>query len=192
MSAAFETGEPRSGPEIRLALERLHEMSQSYAASLAPSVFAQPQGEKWSPADHLRHLSKSSRALLPGLGMPKLALRLMFGGSRGSSRAFVEVRETYQAGLRAGATAGRFAPSAKPLPPDPAAWQAEVLSSFRNTASALHDALAPWPEKALDRYRLPHPLLGRLTVREMLFFTLYHNAHHMNLVAGRVDGSVSA
>ena len=38
----------------------------------------------------------------------------------------------------------------------------------------------------LDRYRLPHPLLGKLTVREMLFFTVYHNYHHVRSVADRL------
>ena len=44
-----------------------------------------------------------------------------------------------------------------------------------------------WSERALDRYRLPHPLLGRLTVREMLLFTLYHSVHHFSLVSTRVE-----
>ncbi len=42
-----------------------------------------------------------------------------------------------------------------------------------------------WSETSLDRYRLPHPLLGRLTVREMLFFTLGHGLHHARNVARR-------
>ena len=33
-------------------------------------------------------------------------------------------------------------------------------------------------EKDLDNYILPHPLLGKLTIREMLFFTIYHVQHH--------------
>jgi hypothetical protein len=32
---------------------------------------------------------------------------------------------------------------------------------------------------------MPHPLLGKLTVREMLLFTLYHNLHHVQNVARR-------
>ena len=36
-----------------------------------------------------------------------------------------------------------------------------------------------WPEPSLDRYQLLHPLLGRLTVREMLEFSVYHHAHHL-------------
>jgi hypothetical protein len=41
-----------------------------------------------------------------------------------------------------------------------------------------------WSEDDLDNHRLPHPLLGKLTVREMLFFTLYHIQHHMIEAAG--------
>ena len=41
------------------------------------------------------------------------------------------------------------------------------------------ERLGNWSEKDLDKYKLPHPLLGKLTVREMLFFTIYHNEHHL-------------
>ena len=34
----------------------------------------------------------------------------------------------------------------------------------------LDAAIAGWKESALDRARLPHPLLGPITVREMLEF----------------------
>jgi len=36
--------------------------------------------------------------------------------------------------------------------------------------------------QSLDKFMLPHPLLGKLAVREMLFFTMYHNLHHVNNV----------
>ena len=84
-----------------------------------------------------------------------------------------------------GATAGRFAPSAQAAPADPAAWQREVLDKWRGAVSGLALRIPRWSEPALDRYRLPHPLLGQLTVREMLLFTVYHNVHHLEQVAGR-------
>jgi len=31
---------------------------------------------------------------------------------------------------------------------------------------------------SVDQYQLPHPVLGKLTIREMLFFTIYHNLRH--------------
>ncbi len=33
-------------------------------------------------------------------------------------------------------------------------------------------------EAQLDALILPHPLLGKLTLREMLYFTIYHVQHH--------------
>ena len=41
------------------------------------------------------------------------------------------------------------------------------------------------PGGTLDRYRLPHPLIGKLTLRELLLWTLYHNAHHVQRIAER-------
>lgn len=44
-------------------------------------------------------------------------------------------------------------------------------------------------EADLEACRLPHPLLGKLTVREMLLFTLDHEVHHVANVARRLAGS---
>ena len=46
-------------------------------------------------------------------------------------------------------------------------------------------AVSQWRPPALDRTRLPHPLLGRLTVREMVHFTLLHNVHHVAVAERR-------
>ena len=37
-----------------------------------------------------------------------------------------------------------------------------------------------------QRYSPPHPLLGRITLREMLLFTLLHFDHHRDKVAARL------
>ncbi len=192
MSMPFETGDPSSKPDLLAALERLNEASQRYVAGLPARVFVQPQGEKWSPADHVRHLSKSTFAVARGLGLPKLVLLALFGPGSGASLSLPGLREIYLARLRAGGKAGRFAPSPRPIPVDTEAYRDQVLASWRTAASELRAKADGWAEAALDRYRLPHPLLGRLTVREMLFFTLYHNAHHLNLVASRVQPDETA
>ena len=182
---AFDTGEPYTGEEIDANIRRLHEESDRFLSALPPVAFVTPQGEKWSPADHARHLAKSTYPLVRALGFPRLLIRLRFGRHPGPSRSFVALREDYRARLRAGGTAGKFAPAPTPLPDDPEAYRLRVLSSWRRAVTSLRSEIERWPETELDRYRLPHPLLGRLTVREMLFFTLYHNAHHLNLVASR-------
>ncbi|MEA2693889.1 MAG: hypothetical protein QOJ16_3276 [Acidobacteriota bacterium] len=185
--ATFETGEPSSSAELAAALVHLQEESERYLATLPTPVFLAPQGPKWSPADHVRHLAKSTFPLVKALGLPRPILFVLFGPRRGASRAFPVVREVYRTRLAAGASAGRFAPTPRPLPADHEAWRAQVMTSWRGAHEALVAQVSRWPEAALDRYRLPHPLLGKLSVREMLFFTLYHNAHHLRLVASRVS-----
>ncbi|MEO6324751.1 MAG: DinB family protein [Thermoanaerobaculia bacterium] len=181
----FETGTPHSGREVADGLRSLHVETERYLERIPPQVFVRPQGDKWSPADHVRHLSKSNFPVAQALKLPRVLLRALFGKGK-ASLSFEEMRVSYRAKLEAGAKAGRFAPVPKPRPGDPEAWRREVLEKYRLSADSLRTGIARWSEAELDAYRLPHPLFGKLTVREMLFFTLYHNAHHVRIVAGRV------
>jgi hypothetical protein len=124
------------------------------------------------------------------LGLPRVALRLLFGRPRAPSRSFAELREAYRERLRQGVTAGRFAPPPRAWD-DPEAGRRRVIGHWREAGRELDRAAAGWSgrEPALDRLALPHPALGRLSVREMLFFTLYHEAHHLRLVAERRNGA---
>lgn len=37
-------------------------------------------------------------------------------------------------------------------------------------------------ENKLDNYLARHPLLGRVTLRELCYFTIYHTEHHLNII----------
>jgi len=54
--------------------------------------------------------------------------------------------------------------------------------NLTNEMKWLFSKLDKFTENELDRYILPHPLLGKLTLREMLFFTIYHIEHHEKLI----------
>ena len=170
---------PRTRDEILAALERLHGESAAYWNAFDTDAFFRPFGTAWSPADNVRHLTKSIRAVTQGLRLPRLALGLMFGRAGRASRDYDQVVERYHGVLAAGGKAGRFAPSQRQHESDADAWRAEVMLHHDLAAEGLAAAARGWSEAALDRYRLPHPLLGKLTVREMLHFTLYHNLHHV-------------
>lgn len=181
----FDPPAPRSREELLAALAELADAIHAYLASFSPRDFTRPQGEAWSPAGHLRHLIKSVRPLAAGLRVPRVMLALRFGLAFGGSRSFEEVRRVYLAALGGGVQAGRFAPSPERADPPTAEHQASLLARWRATSGDLAAAAARWSDRALDRYRLPHPALGKLTAREMLFFTLYHNAHHARRVRER-------
>jgi hypothetical protein len=168
-------------------LESLREQENEIATFLdglsVEELFAD-QGEHWSPAGHLRHLNKSVRAVARGLEQNKIVL-LPFGRSKSGSRTYDEVVSSYRQALDAGGTAGPFGPSSKTPELSPEEWRAQIMEHWGSSSRRLRKAVLRWSESELDRYRLPHPLIGKLTLREMLFFTLYHNAHHARRVAER-------
>lgn len=184
--------EPRTRDEIVRALERVHDESRAYWLGFTPEAFLAPLGEAWSPADNVRHLSKSIRPVAMALKLPRLILRLRFGRPNAASRSYTRLRDDYHQRLAAGGKAGRYAPS--PLQPegDAEATRDRILAQHAEAVAALTQAIARWPEAKLDGCQLPHPLLGQLTVREMLFFTLYHNQHHVNVVRRRLAEAAPA
>lgn len=177
---------PSLASEIVIALSEVLDNSERYWDAMDTATFLAPIGDAWSPADNVRHLTKSVRAVTMGLTAPKLFLWIRFGRHRGASRRYDEIREIYQARLARGASAGAFAPSPRAITDDPDAERTRIMAEHATAIDALTDAIGRWSEEALDGYQMPHPLLGKLSVREMLFFTLYHNQHHVAVVQRRL------
>ena len=166
------------------ALEVAHEEAVEYWARYATPQFFAPMGVSWSAADHVRHLTRSMTPLLPVLRVPRLALRVAFGAPNAPPRTIGQIHTMYTAALDAGGTAGRYAP-----PPEKGARDQvrrdKIMDTHSETLRGLTQAMERWTEGQLDAYRLPHPLLGRLSVREMMLFTLVHNRHHLSVAERR-------
>lgn len=167
--------------EIIAAIAARHAESVDYWRTFDTTSFFAPIGAAWSPSFNVRHLTKSMRAVTRGLTMPRMVLRVTFGKADAPSRTYDEIRSAYYIVLANGGQAGAFTPSSRDSPADDEA-RAGVMHEHATAVHALCAAIRDWPDEALDAYRLPHPLLGKLTVREMLLFTLYHNEHHVNNV----------
>jgi len=191
MSETAQTRQPHSRDEIVAALDQARADGSAYWSSFPTDQFFAKAGEHWSPSDHVRHLVKGIRPLTKALAMPRLALRLMFGRPDRESSTYEELRARYQKLLDEGGRAGRFAPSPHEES-DRNAWRDALLEQFDRTCGALRAAVLRWPDARLDRYALPHPLLGKLTVREMLFFTAYHQLHHMAAAQRRIREALNS
>jgi hypothetical protein len=183
------TDEPQSKGELLHALNHLCDEGLQFWADLAPDLFVSPYGNAWSPADNLRHLIKSTTPVSRALALPASALETMFGRASEPSASYVALRDRYRSLLAGGVDAGEYAPSPVAVPDEQAAWQREIVSACRDALADLATVVARWEDGDLDRYRLPHPLLGALTVREMLIFTVYHYEHHRANVSRRMATS---
>jgi DinB family protein len=185
----FTLGEPTTKDGLLAELRRLHEASSVFWEAFSTEEFFAAVGGGWSPAGNVRHLNKSIGPLARALRLPRLALLVLFGKARRPSRTYAGLRDDYLAMLEKGAGAGSFAPEPASEMGNDARRRVEVMAKREDFTRQLWSAIGSWREQDLDRYVLPHPLLGKLTLREMLCFTLYHNYHHVRNVAARLQSA---
>lgn len=148
-----------------------------FLTGLTKEQFIQTPEEKWSSGQQLEHLIRSTKPvylLLQG----DIANIEAFGKPERASWVYDELVKTYLAHLEKGGKAmGRF------IPKQVNADQKEVLiQEFVQAKEELIKGLLQWQEEQMDNYCIPHPLIGKLTVREMMFFTIYHTRHHLQSI----------
>jgi DinB superfamily len=138
-------------------------------------------GEVWSASDNVDHLIKSIKPVVLALKIPKLGLQTMFGKAEHPSKTYDEICEVYVAQLTKGAQAsGQYLPNQE-TPKQSEEKKKELLNQLDKAGNSLISAVEKWQDADLDQYQLPHPILGKLTVREILFFSIYHVLRHARI-----------
>lgn len=167
--------------QIIAALNEKVNAFNNYIAPLDKEMFEATPGGKWSAGQNLDHLIRSIRPLQLAYTLPGFALRILFGKTNRPSRSYDELVTKYKTKLAAGGRAsGPF------IPPAISFDKKELLlKKYEEQKQKLIAKIEKQDEKKLDEYILPHPLLGRVTLREMLYFTIHHNVHHLELLKSR-------
>ena len=163
--------------EIKKGWSEALKTVSDYLQNISPEDFEKRETEKWSIAQNLDHLIRSTKPIVKALGTSKFALKLL-GKPKGPSRSYNEIVKTYHEGLASlPIRQGQFGP-----PEALEMSQSEYIEFWDSVGNRLNERLEKWKETDLDKYVLPHPLLGKLTIREILFFTIYHTYHHMEAI----------
>ncbi len=162
--------------EIIDALNQRYELLIKWLEDHDDSLFEQGPPKKWTTGEHIKHLVLSTEPLNQGLRMPKLLLKITFGKNNRTERSFEEVVTKYQQKLSEGGSAsGRYVP--KPISKT---QKPRLIENLKSENKKLAVIISKWKAEDLSVCLLPHPLLGKMTVREMLFFTIHHVEHHFN------------
>jgi hypothetical protein len=173
-------GDPFSKEELSQALHTVNTALTNFGDGLSPEKFFAHPPEVWSVGDNIQHLILSVSPIVKAVLIPREKLSKRFGLADRPSRPYAAIRDEYKQGLQMGVVAPpEYQPAADALPPDPHLAQAQILTNWRGVSGQLTHFLDAWTETELDTYQVPHLLMGLLTMREMLFFTLYHNFHHL-------------
>jgi len=155
-------------------LKENHSSFVDYISDLTNEEFLFTYQHKWTAGQQLDHIYLAVRPVVLALSLPKLFIRFIFGKTNRSSRTYEDLVKKYLNKLQNGGQAtARFIP--KPI----SLIQKETISKALNkNTNVLCSKIEKFTEQDLDTLILPHPLLGKLTIREMLYFTIYHVGHH--------------
>jgi len=152
-----------------------------FTAIPAKDFFAK-QGEEWSSSENVDHLIRSHKPITMALRLPKITLQTLFGKPEKASMSYEELCQRYRDEIAKGAQAsGRFLPNQEAPNENAENKKKELLEQLSKASAELITTAEKWKESELDQYQLPHPVVGKITVREMLYFTLYHNLRHASL-----------
>ena len=158
--------------ELQERLIRNHIAFTDFIKNLSDVLANNSMPGKWTPIQQLSHIQKSVAPVKIAFTLPKFFLRVIFGKANRSSRSYDELVSNYKAKLEAGGkSTTRFLP-------DTSCNRFRLLLSVEKKASVLSQKINRFSEQELDHFILPHPLLGKLTLREMLYFTIHHVEHH--------------
>lgn len=164
--------------DTRTMIEELinqHESFQKTIVGLNQQEYEFSWNEKWTPGQQLVHIRKSIAPVALAFLIPRFVLKYQFGVTNRASRTYEELVARYLKALE-GRTA--VAPKSFQPKPIPFATHKNELKSFQKSLRRLTSQVKKCSEKDLDYYVIPHPLIGKLTLREMIYFCIYHVQHH--------------
>lgn len=167
-------------PEIKNRLEEANETFRQYCHSLGDEQFFHQPVDKWSAAQQVKHLTTSTRMAKLALTLPVFMVKIIGGKANRPSRSYDELVAKYKSKLEQGGKAsGRYIPKAIPA----SFGKEKMLNRFVKEMEAFASALTRnRTEEQLDKYVAPHPLLGKITLRELCYFTIHHTYHHLETI----------
>ena len=134
-----------------------------------------PEG-KWTVSQHVLHLVNSLQLLNNALSYPKFILKYKFGTANRDSRDYDTVAKKYKDKLVENQDRARK--FNKDLKNPTLKEKDRLLTRFQIQQKKLQYKTLKLSDKNLDKLIVPHPLMGKMTLREIIMWTAYHTEHH--------------
>lgn len=131
---------------------------------------------KWTTGQHTLHLLQSIIPLNKALSLPKFILKYKFGKSNRDTRDYETVISNYSNKLKS-VNGKTFGPSKNMRVPN-TNDKKYIINRLKIQNKKLQHKLLKWSDEDLDNYILPHPLMGKMTVREIVMWTAFHIEQH--------------
>jgi DinB family protein len=170
--------------ELKAYLVKNYQQFINYVDELTLDEYDFAPDGKWTAGQQTEHLIKSTNPIVKGLGMPKFVLKLKFGKANRESKTYDELVAKYQLKLeQGGKSTNQYNPKVVP-----GSQRQKKSKQLLHNIELIASKLASWSEEDLDNYIVAHPLLGKITVRELFYFSAYHAHHHQLLIKHYLKG----
>jgi hypothetical protein len=161
--------------ELISKLHTIHSQLNDFIIAIDSNSLNQRQeNNKWSIAEEIGHLINSLQQSNKGITLPKFFLKYKFGTNNRQEKTYDELVAKYLGKL-----------ATNPLPNNPFQLKEvekiakeKLLNDYIKQQNKFEKRISKFTEKELSTLLLPHPLLGKLTLREFGYFTHYHTLHH--------------
>lgn len=151
-----------------------HKLFADYINSLSDERFLHAWNGKWKPGQQMEHVYLCLVPINQALSS-KEYIRNKFGVIERPLMSYDQVIETYKNGLAAGGKApGQFLPGEIPV-----SQKGVLTEKLLNILDAIKQQVSTYSEDELDTLVLPHPFLGKLSIRELFYLMSYHPTHHL-------------
>lgn len=167
---------PLTMEQLKHHLKTAHQLLWDECASLPGALQNKSENGKWSAVQHVQHITKGSAAFYKYLKTDKSILKNTFGTTSEPSRTYEEIINFYKKRLSEGIVSTAMY---NPEENQSISLQTEIEKG-NHIVNGTIEHLANWSDEELDSIVCPHPTIGKLTSREMLYFTIYHAEHHAN------------
>ena len=162
--------------EVIHTLIEKHQTLYEWLGNHPDSSWVKGPENKWNTGEHIVHLIQSENALNKALWLPKFYLKYKFGTNNRDNRTYDQIVKKYQEKLAN--NPGVVATTSKNMPIITLRNKISYISKLDKEKKKLIKKFQNWTEHDLDTYLLPHPLMGRMTIREIVIWTAYHTEHH--------------
>lgn len=163
---------------IQQQLISSHQAFIDLVVSLEEKAFNFSKEGKWNAGQTLDHLQRAVSTLSLAMLLPKQVFSLLFGKANRPSKDYEGLVMKYRQKLSEGGKAhGRYLPATIAF-----SKRKKAADALLQSAQRICRRLNGYSEAQLDTIILPHPLLGKITLREMMYFTMYHAEHHLQIV----------
>ncbi|WP_299361870.1 DinB family protein [Winogradskyella sp.] len=134
-----------------------------------------PDG-KWTTGQHTLHLLQSIKPLNNALSMPKFFLRYKFGTANRPVRDYDTIVKRYKERLEQ--AKGKTYKASQNMKVPPVKDKRYIINRLQTESKKLQYKTKKMSDKHLNNLILPHPLMGKMPVREIIMWTAHHVAHH--------------